>query len=310
MRDLLGLADAETVDGFVAALADGDAAAGIALLDGLEDRGRDLRVFLDQVVDALRDRLLAGWPPAADDAALAPPPAGSVPSTRRASAPVGCASSSSSRCSIPRPAPTPAAAQPVAAAAQRRTAAPRHGRRAPAARPPSPPARRRREHPPATARAATPAPADRRRAGAPSPAAPTRRRRRARPAAATPAEPGASGGDLERLRRGWRRSSPSVSKSPALKPLIEACRPIGVEGNVVTLGFPEEKDFLREIAERKRAGIEEGIAGYLGHEVGIRCVVSNLDLLPPLPEDADAAHILAEAQRIFAEDMADVGEVN
>ena len=41
----------------------------------------------------------------------------------------------------------------------------------------------------------------------------------------------------------------------------------------------------------------------------MRCVVSNLDLLPPLPDDSDAAHILAEAQRIFAEDIADVREV-
>ena len=78
----------------------------------------------------------------------------------------------------------------------------------------------------------------------------------------------------------------------------------------MTLGFPEEKDFLREAAERKRAGIEAGISGYLGHDVGVRCVVSNLDLLPPLPADADAERILAEAQRIFADDMADVGEVN
>ena len=59
VRDLLGLADAELVDGFVAALAGGDAAAGIVLLDRLEERGRDLRVFLDQVVDALREQLLA-----------------------------------------------------------------------------------------------------------------------------------------------------------------------------------------------------------------------------------------------------------
>ena len=59
VRDLLGLADAELVDGFVEALAGGDAAAGIVLLDRLEERGRDLRVFLDQVVDALREQLLA-----------------------------------------------------------------------------------------------------------------------------------------------------------------------------------------------------------------------------------------------------------
>jgi hypothetical protein len=43
--------------------------------------------------------------------------------------------------------------------------------------------------------------------------------------------------------------------------------------------------------------------------VGVRCVATNLDLLPPLPADADAAHILAEAHRIFAEDLAEVPEV-
>ena len=66
---------------------------------------------------------------------------------------------------------------------------------------------------------------------------------------------------------------------------------------------------MRDHAERNKARFEAHFAEFLGHEVGIRCVVSNLDLLPPLPEDADAAHILAEAQRIFADDMADVGEV-
>ncbi len=70
VRELLGLADAESVDGFVAALATGDAVAGIALLDALEDRGRDLRVFLDQVVDAIRERLLASLTTGGDDAPL------------------------------------------------------------------------------------------------------------------------------------------------------------------------------------------------------------------------------------------------
>ena len=79
----------------------------------------------------------------------------------------------------------------------------------------------------------------------------------------------------------------------------------------MTLGFPEEKEFLRDVAERKRAGIEAGIAR-LPRPRRRRPLRRrrNLDLLPPLPADADAAHILAEAQRIFAEDMADVREVN
>lgn len=161
--------------------------------------------------------------------------------------------------------------------------------------------------PPAEAPAAeTPAPAE---ASAAETPAPDETSAAAETSAPAPADSAAPGSDLERLRRGWSEVVATVSKSPPLKPLIESCRPIGVEGTIVTLGFPEEKDFLREAAERKRAGIEAGIATYLGHPVGVRCVVSNLDLLPPLPDDGDAAHILAEAQRIFAEDIADVREV-
>ncbi|HEU0244764.1 MAG TPA: DNA polymerase III subunit gamma/tau, partial [Candidatus Limnocylindrales bacterium] len=71
VRDLLGLADAELVDGFVDALATGDPIAGIALLDRLEERGRDLRIFLDQVVDTIRERLLAAMAAGGADPALA-----------------------------------------------------------------------------------------------------------------------------------------------------------------------------------------------------------------------------------------------
>ena len=67
VRDLLGLADADAVDALVAALAGGDAAAGIAVLDELEDRGRDLGIVLDQAVELVRMRLAASF--ATDDAA-------------------------------------------------------------------------------------------------------------------------------------------------------------------------------------------------------------------------------------------------
>ena len=64
VRDLLGLADAAAVAGFVEALLGGDVATGIGILDALEERGRDPRALLDQVVDEIRARLVAG---AADD---------------------------------------------------------------------------------------------------------------------------------------------------------------------------------------------------------------------------------------------------
>jgi hypothetical protein len=94
-----------------------------------------------------------------------------------------------------------------------------------------------------------------------------------------------------------------------MRPLILDCRPIGVEGNVVTLAFPEEKAFFKDIAERKRGTLEAGLRQFLGHEVGIRCVAANFELIPSLPADEDAARILDEARRIFAEDLADIPEV-
>ena len=83
-----------------------------------------------------------------------------------------------------------------------------------------------------------------------------------------------------------------------------------MDGNVVTLGFPEGQAFLRDVAERRRANLEEGIGQFLGRVVAVRCVATNLDLVPPLPGDADAEYVLAEARRIFGEDLVDVGEVS
>ncbi|HYN68723.1 MAG TPA: DNA polymerase III subunit gamma/tau, partial [Candidatus Eisenbacteria bacterium] len=54
VRELLGLADSETVARFVDALVSGDVLAGVHLLDAMEERGRDLRGLLDQVVEAIR----------------------------------------------------------------------------------------------------------------------------------------------------------------------------------------------------------------------------------------------------------------
>src|SRR4029078_2484256 len=54
VRDLLGLADAEVVTAFIDHLVAGAGAAGVALLDGLEERGRDTRALLDPAVDEIR----------------------------------------------------------------------------------------------------------------------------------------------------------------------------------------------------------------------------------------------------------------
>jgi hypothetical protein len=126
------------------------------------------------------------------------------------------------------------------------------------------------------------------------------------PAPTTAAAP--AGPDLDRLLASW----PSIvgGVSPATRAVITECRPLSVDGNTVTLGFPETKGFLKDHAERRRPDIEAAVGGVLGRDVAVRCVATNLDLVPPIPADADAAFVLAEARRIFADDLVDVGEVS
>jgi hypothetical protein len=112
--------------------------------------------------------------------------------------------------------------------------------------------------------------------------------------------------DLDRLVAGWPSVVALLSRQPAVKQLILTCRPVALDGAIVTLGFPEEQAFLRDIAERKRGAIEAGIAEVVGREVTVRCVVANIEVAP-LPATDD---LVAEARRIFGEDLVDVGEVN
>jgi hypothetical protein len=114
--------------------------------------------------------------------------------------------------------------------------------------------------------------------------------------------------DLDRLRHGWVEIVASVR--PATKALISECRPLSVDGATITLGFPESKAFLKDVAERKKADLETAVGGYLGRPVAVVCVATNLDLVPPLPGDQEAERILAEARRIFADDLAGVPEVD
>jgi hypothetical protein len=134
-----------------------------------------------------------------------------------------------------------------------------------------------------------------------------------------PAAPSASGpaavdtspaaGDLGVLRDRWPEIVARISAHPPTKPLIVVCRPISVEEGVVTLGFPEDKSFLRAVAERRRGVLEENISAVLGRSVAVRCVATNIDVVPDLPSDEEAAWILAEARRIFGEEGADPAEV-
>jgi hypothetical protein len=125
--------------------------------------------------------------------------------------------------------------------------------------------------------------------------------------AADPSPAAPPAGALEELLAAWPAIVARVSQHPPTKPLIVACRPVAVEGNVVTLGFPEEQAFLKDVAERKKSVIEQGIGESLGHAVAVRCVVANVELVAP--QASDEAFLLSEAKRIFADDLVDVGEI-
>ena len=311
VRELLGLADADAIDGFVDALVRADGAAGLRLLDDLEERGRDLRVFLDQVVDVIRAALVAGLgAPAAERW----PITGLVASARRLAAidpqrqgPGGV------RLQLELAVLAgPSQAVPIGAVAPADAPAPETAER-PAAPPPrkEEPAPKEASAPAAPRRAAAapkvPAEDDRPAADGPTEPAPAATTEALAPAVVATAVPG---DDLAELQRRWPEIVALISQHPPTKPLISACRPIAVDAKVVTLGFPEGQAFLRDALERRRSNIEEGIGRFLGRTVAVRCVATNLDLATPPTPDDDGSYLLSEARRIFAEDLVDVGEVS
>ncbi len=97
-----------------------------------------------------------------------------------------------------------------------------------------------------------------------------------------------------------------LSQHPPTKPLILKCRPVAVDGAIVTLGFPEEQGVPQGAAPSAAdPASRTGIAEVIGHPVTVRCVVANIE---PAAEPSD--DLVAEARRIFAEELADVGEVS
>jgi DNA polymerase-3 subunit gamma/tau len=306
VRELLGLADEETVAAYARALAAGDPLAGIAVLDGLEERGRDLRSFADQVVDALRGALhaaLAGRPSGDPLAALgAGPLAGAA---RRLAAidparpgPGGIRLALELALFEPAaPVPTAVPAPVIAPLVTAPPATTRPGRTAPApAEAPSAAVGTARGEPAATA---PPEPAA-------EPAAEPAPRRE-------PPGPGSGPDDgdaLVELRRRWPEIVALISRHPPTKPLIEACRPIAVDGATVTLGFPETQLFLRDVADRRRGTLEDGLGKVLGRAVSIRCVATNLELEPQPASDPESAAVLRAARDVWGDDLVEIPEVH
>ena len=319
VRDLLGLAEAEAVTRLAAALVDGQAAAGIAILAQLDDRGRDVAVVLDQVVDEVRTQLTAaldggdveraaGLAAAAHRLAAIDPERRGVGGLRFQLELALLDAATAARSA-------PAVAIPTAP----RPASPAQSSSAPEPPTPSAPARARAKPATDSAAGAPPdeapkTPASRSNGTQPAtdvapeapPATPEAAPAEA-PAASAPTSPADGGVDL--LRAKWPEVVALLSQSPPIKPLIVECRPVTVDGPLVTLGFPEDKAFLKDLLERRRSMLEDGIGRVLGRAVSVRCVATNLEDVPAVPV-GDAADLISEARRIFAEDLVDVGEVS
>jgi hypothetical protein len=99
-----------------------------------------------------------------------------------------------------------------------------------------------------------------------------------------------------------------VGGNPANRPLVTTCRPVEFRDGFLVLGFPEDQVFLRDIADRKRVVLEDGIASVMGRRVAVRCVVTNLELVEPVNAGDD--DLVAQAQRIFEGELTDVKDVD
>lgn len=304
VRDVLGLVEEETVDAFLEALVKGEAVAGIELLDGLEERGRDLRAFTEQAVERLRVALVASLGKGVGTGLAAAGPAALAEAARRLAsidvarpgpgglrlqleltllAPTRATTVEAHPAAAPAPTPTPA---PTGSVGRPQASAPAKG---------SPSPEKPRASRPPSAKAATrqgPAPAE-----------------ASQPPAPAPARPALAGAPtLQVLLERWQEIVEIVSKNPPTKPLILACRPVAVEGSTVVLGFPEAQSFYKDVAERRLTILEEGVGRVLGVPVAVKCVATNVEV-SPLPKEGGGDRLLSEFNRIFNDEAGDVREV-
>lgn len=293
IQELLGLADDAAVDRFIAALVQADVLAGVLVLDSLEAEGRDLVAFSEQIVERLRALLIERMSSkSADERADARPLAGAA---RRLT---GIDASRSGLggyrwqlelCLL--------------AAADRLVSTASHDISNPDI---------------ATVRSSTASPPM---AQTKSPSSTTQATARPQPqpaqaavAAALAAAPSPQAvmheadDPITRVRRAWPQIVAAIGSNPANRPLVTTCRPVEMRDGFLILGFPEDHAFMRDIAERKRLILEDGIASVIGASVAVRCVVTNLELVESV--DSGEGDLVSQARRIFDGEIENLGDID
>jgi DNA polymerase-3 subunit gamma/tau len=301
--DLLGLAEAEVVDRFIAALVEGQVLAGIGILDELEAEGRDLVAFSEQLVTRLRMVLVERMSQKASADRVA-----TRPLARAARRLTGIDSSRSGLggyrwqlelCLLAAADEADEAdvLPPAGLAMRARTdasaAVPRPVQGQPVTLLPGQP------DGPAPTRALDPTP-PRPQADTPGP----------EPAGTAKQHHSAAPGDdgIDRIRAAWPQIVSAIGSNPANRPLVTTCRPVELRDGFLVLGFPEDQAFMRDIAERKRVILEEGIASVIGDTVAVRCVVTNLEIVEPV--DSGEGDLVSQAKRIFGGELAKVEDID
>ena len=110
------------------------------------------------------------------------------------------------------------------------------------------------------------------------------------------------------MRAAWPQIVAAIGSNPANRPLVSTCRPVEMRDGFLVLGFPEDQAFMRDIAERKRLVLEDGIAAVVGRPVAVRCVVTNLELVEPV--DSGEGDLVAQARRIFDGELTGVEDID
>jgi len=153
-----------------------------------------------------------------------------------------------------------------------------------------------------------PAPTETTTASEPAPAEATALEPQPPAAAEIKTAPAGESDELTTIRASWPRIVSAIGANPANRPLVTNCRPVELTDGALVLGFPEDQAFMRDIADRKRRVLEDGIAAVIGRHVAVRCVVANLELVEPV--HSGEGDLVSKAKEIFDGELAGIEDID